>query len=319
VTPNTHSPKGETQAPSGPLPHLETFVEAAERGSFTAAARELGLTQAAVSQRIHQLETDLNTRLFCRESTGATLTDAGRRLYEFARRILDLTDEARAAVTGARREARGELLLAASSVPGQHLLPTILAEFRLRHPHVEVRVAVSDTDDVLRQVESGRAQLGLVGGQGGGSQLDFRRLAWDELVLVVPTGHAWWAKERVAVNDLLAQPLILREPGSGSRHCLERALERLGLVTSALNVTLELGSNEAIKEAVLARVGGAFLSRRTVERELRAGQLRAIEVASLTLDRSIYIVHNRRRVLPRPAQLFLAALRPEDDQNRLTP
>lgn len=295
----------------GRLPHLETFVEAAERGGFTAAARTLGLTQAAVSQRIHQLEVVLQTPLFHRESGGATLTDAGRRLHEYARRILDLTAEAMTAVTGKPSEARSELLLAASSVPGQHLLPAILATFRERHPQVQVRVSVSDTEAVFSQVEQGQAHLGLVGGQGGGPQLEFRRFACDELVLVVPKGHAWWRKKRVTVADLLSQPLIQRERGSGSRRCLERSLERLGVAASSLNVVLELGSGEAIKEAVLKRVGLAILSKRTVEKEVKAGQLKAVQVEALSLDRDIYLVRDRRRVLPASAQLFLILVKPE--------
>jgi DNA-binding transcriptional LysR family regulator len=298
---------------AGPLPHLETFAEAAERGSFTAAARYLGLTQPAVSQRIQQLEAAIGTPLFRREAGCATLTEAGRRLHAYARRILDLTAEARASVTGITNEVKGEFILAASSVPGQHLLPPVLATFRGRHPLVRVRVSVSDTEVVLREVEHGRAHLGLVGGQGGPAQLEFRRFACDELALVVPEGHAWWRRKRVSVSDLLTQPLIQRESGSGSRRCLELALERLGVTPSRLNVVLELGSGEAIKGAVLEGAGVAVLSRRSVEKEVTAGQLRAVPVEGLTLDRAIYVVRDRRRVLPGPAHLFLALVHPEPE------
>ncbi|HVK11977.1 MAG TPA: selenium metabolism-associated LysR family transcriptional regulator [Gemmataceae bacterium] len=289
-----------------PFPFLETFLEAAERGTFTAAGRALGLTQAAVSQRIHQLETALNTSLFRRQPGKVVLTDAGRTLYEYARRIQDLTAEAWAALTGTPGEARGELVLAASSVPGQYLLPTTLAAYRKQHPRVEVRVSVTDTDDVLRLVERGDAHLGLVGGQGGGSRLEFRKFAGDQLVLVVPAGHRWRRRRKVTVREFLAQPLIQRERGSGSRRCLERGLEGVGVTASSLNVVLELGSTEAIKEAVLRGVGLAILSRRAIEKEVRAGDLRAVEVDGLTLDRDIYLVRDRRRALPEPANLFLA-------------
>src|SRR5262245_54409874 len=184
------------------LPHLETFAEAAERGSFTAAARRLRVSQAAVSQRIGHLETLLNVPLFRRHAGRVTLTDAGRRLHEYARRILDLSAEARAAVTGAHDEVTGELVLAASSVPGQHLLPPTLAAFHEQHPAVQVRVSVSDTDAVFRELEEGHAHLGLVGGQGGGSHLEFRRVCCDELVVVVPRGHPWWRKDHVGLREL---------------------------------------------------------------------------------------------------------------------
>jgi LysR family transcriptional regulator, low CO2-responsive transcriptional regulator len=296
------------------FPNLETFLEAAERGTFTAAARHLGVTQAAVSQRIQQLEVALGAPLFRREGGRVSLTEAGRRLHEYARRIDDLTAEAWAAVTGRPAEPAGELVLAASSVPGQHLLPPTLAVFRRRHPRVRVRVSVSDTDDVLRHVERGEAHLGLVGGRGGGPHLEFRRFACDELVVVVPRGHPWWRKRVVALSDLVAQPLIQREPGSGSRRCLERSLERLGVAASDLNVVLELGSTEAIKEAVLRRVGVASLSSRAVGKEAKAGHLKALHVRGLTLDRDIFLVRDRRRILPRAAQLFLALVNPEPER-----
>jgi DNA-binding transcriptional LysR family regulator len=295
------------------LPHLETFAEAAERGSFTAAARHLGLTQAAVSQRVRHLETALRSRLFRRAADGVTLTDAGRRLHGFARRILALIAEARAAVTGVTDEVGGELVLAASSVPGQHLLPSVLTEFREGHPHVRVRMSVSDTASVLRQVETGEAHLGLTGGQGDAPHLEFRRLAGDELALVVPADHPWRRKRRVSVRDLLAQPLVQREEGSGTRRCMERALERAGVAPSRLTVALELGSTEAVKGAVLEGAGVAVLSRRAVERELVAKQLKAVPVDGLALDRDLYVVRDRRRVLPEAAELFLAFVNPEPE------
>jgi len=296
-----------------PLPHLETFAEAAERGSFSATARYLELTQAAVSQRIHQLEALLSTQLFHRDVGGVTLTESGKRLHGYARRIINLNTEAWAAVKGASQEVVGELVLAASSVPGQHLLPPTLAAFRKRHPRIQVRVAVSDTETVLHQVEQGQVHLGLVGGQGGGPTLVFRRFACDELVLVVPKGHPWWRKKRVPVAELLVQPLIQRERGSGSRRCLEHTLERLGVAASALNVTLELGSTEAIMEAVLQGMGLAVLSRRAVLKEVRAGRLNSIVVEGMTLGRDIYIVRDRRRVLPTAAELFLELVHPEPE------
>jgi DNA-binding transcriptional LysR family regulator len=301
------------------FPHLETFVAAADRGTFTAAGKALGLTQAAVSQRIHQLEVAVGRPVFRRGPTRVALTDAGRTLYEYARRMQELTAEAWTALTGETGAVAGELVLAASSAPGQHLLPPTLAVFHKRHPGVQVRVAVSDTDDVLRQVESGAAHLGLVGGRGGSSYLEFRRFACDELVLVVPRGHPWWRRREVSLADLMTQPLIQREPGSGSRRCLERSLERLGVALADLNVVLELGSTEAIKEAVARRVGLAVLSRRAVANAVKNRKLKAVHVAGLTLDRDIFLVRDRRQPLSAQARLFLALVNPEPERRPAKP
>ena len=288
------------------LPHLETFAEAAERGSFTAAARHLGLTQAAVSQRIHQLEAEVRTALFRRHAGGISLTAAGHRLHGYARRILDLSAQARAAVTGQPGEVAGDLRLAASSVPGHHFLPHVLAAFRARHPGVRVRLSVSDTAVVLNEVEQGQAHLGFVGGPGGGPDLEFRPFARDELAVVVPRGHPWWRRRQVPAAALADQPLVQREPGSGSRRCLELALERAGV--RALNVALELGSSETVKEAVLEGLGVAVLSRKAVHRELDAGTLHAVRVTGLPLDRDLFVVRDRRRALPTAAHLLVQLL-----------
>jgi DNA-binding transcriptional LysR family regulator len=292
----------------GPLPHLETFAAAAERSSFTAAARELGVSQAAISQRIQQLEDQLSTPLFRREGGRVALTAAGLRLHDYARRILDLSAEARQVVTGAPDSVAGALVIAASSVPGQHLLPHLLATFCERFPLVQVRVAVSDTEAALLQVERGRADLGFVGGAGGGPNLEFSRLTTDELVLVVPRRHPWWRRKQIVPADLIGQRLVQRERGSASRVCFEQSLEKSGTAASALNVVLELGSGEAVREAVLEGVGVAVLSRRAVQTEVRAGRLKPVRIDQLSLRRDLFIVRDRRRVLSAPARRFLAFL-----------
>lgn len=292
------------------LPFLATFTAAAERGSFTAVARHFGLSQAAVSQRIQQLEILLNTPLFRRTGGRVELTAAGRRLHGYARRILDLTAEAWRDVTGDQDEVTGELVLAASSVPGHHLLPHVLAGFGERYPLVTVRVTVSDTESALRLVEQGRAHLALVGGPGGGPNLEFRRFASDELVVVIPKRHPWWRKRRVTPAELRTQPIIQRERGSGSRRCFENSLERTGTDPSSLRVALELDSTEAIKGAVIEGMGIAVMSRLAVSDDLKTGRLKPLRVDGLALGRDISVVWDRRRVLSVPASHFLALVAP---------
>jgi DNA-binding transcriptional LysR family regulator len=295
---------------SDQLPHLETFARAAELGSFTATAQALGLTQAAVSQRIGALEQVLKVALFHRQGGRVFLAPAGQRLYPFAQSILSLHQEAREAVTGQKVPVAGELVLAASSVPGEHLLPAVLSVYHDRYPHIQVRASITDTATVVQQVEQGLAQLGLVGGQRDNPHLIFSCFACDRMVLVVPVAHPFATQDEVSLEQLCQQPVILREVGSGSRWCLEQALTRAGVSPRNLHVALELGSNEAIKEAVHQGLGLAVLSTHVVQKEVQSGHLRALEVKGLDLQREMYTVHDQRRGLPIPARLFLDLLGP---------
>jgi DNA-binding transcriptional LysR family regulator len=290
------------------LPHLETFAEAAERVSFTAAAKALGLTQAAVSQRIHALEQLLGISLFDRQGGHVLLSEAGHRLYGYAQRILALHRQAIEELTGRERPMGGELVLAASSIPGEHFLPDLLAVFRERHPHVQVRATAADSRQVLHQVEHGQAQLGLVGGKVDSPSLEYRPFGSDELSVVVPAGHPWGHRKRVSLEQLRQEPLILREAGSGSRWCLEQALARAAKSLGSFNVVLELGSNEAIKEALLRGLGVAILSTHTIRQEAEAGKLHPLPITDLPLKREMFVVWDRRRALPIPARLFLDLL-----------
>jgi DNA-binding transcriptional LysR family regulator len=290
------------------LPYLATFSKAAELSSFTAAAKALRLTQASVSQRVQVLEKAIGTPLFKRQGGRVLLTEAGRKLYDYAQRILDLHRQARREITGREAPPGGELSLAASSIPGEHLLPSLLSLFRKKHPHIRVRASVSDSMAVMTKVERGEVNLGLVGRKTDNPHLSFRYLASDKMVLVVPPGHALSRRKKVSVKQLPRHPLILREVGSGLRHCFEKSLDKAGLSLANLQVALELGSNEAIKEAVQRGVGIAILSTYAVQRELRAGQLHDLEVTDLHCDRDMYVVQDRKRVLPLPARLFLLFL-----------
>jgi DNA-binding transcriptional LysR family regulator len=291
-----------------PLPHLETFAEAAERSNFTAAARALGLTQAAVSQRIQTLERELGVPLFRRVGGKVELTDAGRRLHKYACRILDLHRQARREVTGHEAPVEGELAIGASSIPGDYFLPALLAAFGPRHPHVRVRAAISDSASVIGQLVRGEVSVGLVGRKPGDPHLECRHLADDRMVLVVPPGHILARRKSVILDRLAAHPLVLREAGSGLRHSFETALSQAGRSLADLRVALELGSNEAIQGAVLRGVGVAVLSALAVRKEVTTGRLVALKIDGLCCDREMFVVTDRRRVLPTPARLFVDLL-----------
>jgi DNA-binding transcriptional LysR family regulator len=287
------------------LPHLSTFVKAAEHGSFTAAASDLGITQAAVSQRIAALEGELRSSLFDRRAGRVALTEAGERLYEVARRILALHAEAREGLGGAHTKVAGDLPIAASSVPGECYLSALLSSFREKFPEVHVRASVSDSESVMKDVAKGEATLGLVGKKAEKKSLESRPIGTDVLVLVLPPSHPLAARKSISLSVLAREPLIIRERGSGTRCALRKSLERVGSSIEEMNVTLEMGSNAAIKDAVRRGLGASFVSRSTVERELSSGELKTIAVRGLVLTRTLYAVFHRRRPLSPAASAFL--------------
>jgi len=287
------------------LPHLSTFIRAAEQASFTAAASQLGITQAAVSQRIAVLEKELRVSLFNRQAGRIALTEAGQRLYEYARQILDLHEQARTSLGGSHPPISGDLPIAASSVPGEYFLPPLLSAFQAEYPQVHVRATVSDSGLVLKDIEKGRATLGLVGQKTENPNLEYRTIGSDCLVLIVHSRHPSVGRKTVSLTALKGERLIIREPGSGSRCALEQGLARAGSSLAALNVTLELGSNAAIKDAVRRGLGVAFLSQLAVQKELGSEELQTVAVKGLDLTRHFYVVFHRRRPLPPAAAVFL--------------
>ncbi|MCI0641463.1 MAG: LysR substrate-binding domain-containing protein [Gemmataceae bacterium] len=290
---------------NGEIPHLETFCKAAELLNFTAAAEALSLTQAAVSQRIRALEDDVGVSLFDRQSGRVFLSAQGQILNEFAQRILQLHRQARAALGQSLPEVEGELRLAASTVPAEHLLPALLQSLQKRFPKIHVAATVGDSDAVLLWLETGKVSLALVGRPGAAAWADSKPFARDHLVLVLPPEHQLAKRAKIRLEDLAGESLILREKGSASRACFEAGLDARGRKLDELRVSLELGSNEAIKEAVLRGAGLAFLSAFTVRHDSETGRLVSLTIADLELTRDLYVVTDRRRVLPPPARAFL--------------
>lgn len=287
------------------LRHLQTFVIAVEMQSFTRAANVLGVTQAAVSQHIAALEKELRVSLFKRSSRSVVSTEPGRTLYECARRIVDLAEEAQERVTRQPKTLRGTLKIAASTVPSEWLLPELLAGFRRIYPDVRQFVSVSDSASAIRAVDSGEVELGIVGELPRAAKLWAKAIASDQLTLVVPPEHPFASAEEVTIEEFRSEPLIVREPDSGSRRCVEQALSKAGLAANEWNITMEVNSNEAIRAAVERGVGVAFLSMQAVSRDIRDGRLVSVRIEAVHAERSLYLVTDPERMPTRPARSFL--------------
>lgn len=286
------------------LYHLETFYRVARVLNFSRAAEELSLSQSAVSRHIEALEQHFGMELFTRSGRGVTLTEAGLRLQEYAERILNLADEANRALAELKNLETGRLWLGASTTPGNYLLGPVIAAYQQRYPGVELRLDIHDSQTVFRSVQEGKADVAVLGGPPEGAGVDIEPCIQDELLLVMAPHHPLAARADIGPHDLQAVRLFLREPGSHTRETVEEHFRSRRLTLGQVS---ELGSTEAIKQAVASGGGVSFLSRHAVALELRSGILVPGAGADCRIRRQFVLAYPKGRRRP-PAVLAFAAL-----------
>ena len=287
------------------LRRLEIFVKVAELGSFSRAAEALFLTQPTVSEHVRALEEELGVQLLDRLGRGATPTRAGQILLGYARRMLTLSREARQAIDQFQGRLSGELIVGGSTIPGEYVLPALIGQFKAKYPDISISLLIGSSRQVAEWVDEGRVEVGVVGARPTPRALESRELMSDELVVVVSVEHAWSGRETATLAELRDEPLIVRERGSGSREALERALAEAGTSLTAFRVAGEMGSTQAIKQAVRAGVGISLISKRAVEDECRASLLACVRVRDLKVWRAFYLVTHRERTRSPLAEAFL--------------
>ena len=287
------------------LRRLEIFVKVAELGSFSRAGESLFLTQPTISEHIRALEDELGVQLLDRLGRGTAPTRAGRLLLGYATRMLALAREARQAVDQFQGRMTGELVVGGSTIPGEYVLPALVGQFKRKYPEISISLLIGSSQLVSDWVEEGRVEVGIIGAPPGARALESAALMGDELVVVVPPDHPWVPRGTVDVASLMEEPFLLRERGSGSREALERALGDHGVELSAFRIVGEMGSTQAIKQAVRAGVGVALISRRAVRDECRAGLVACVAIEGLRITRDFHRVTHRDRSRSPLAQAFV--------------
>ncbi len=284
---------------------LEVFARVVDTRSFSRAAEALHLTQSTVSEHMRLLEEEIGSRLFDRLGRETLPTRAGELLFGYAQRLLTLRTEALQSLQQFLGQVAGSLLVGASTIPGEYVLPPLIGAFREKFPQVSIALEIGDTREIAEAVVGGRVELGVVGARPDQRMLHAVELMPDELVVVVPPGHAWFGRRLVTLEELKPEPLIVREPGSGSRQALEKALDEAGLGLGGLRVIAEMGSTSAIKQAVKAGVGLSFISKRAVDEECRHGLLWCMKIKDLRFTRHFYVVTHAGRSRSPLCQAFL--------------
>ena len=287
---------------------LEVFCKIVELRSFSRAAEAVLLTQPTVSGHIKALEEELDLRLFDRAGRNVTPTRAGELLHGYARRILALREEAQQAISEHRGGLKGHLAIGGSSIPGAYILPPLLAMFKRDHPEVTIGLHISGSRDIVRSVIEGAAELGMVGARFEEGRVQYEPFAQDELILAVAASHPWARRSTVRPTELMGQPFVMRERGSGTRKVMEEALARRDLDAGGLRVVLEVTGNEAVRQAVKAGAGVAVISRRAIEDDIRCKLVAALRVQGMKLVREFFLVTHRSRSRSPLGKTFLAFL-----------
>jgi len=292
------------------LRQLEIFCKVVELGSFTQAAEAVHLAQASVSERIANLERVVGAPLLDRLGRETVTTAVGQRLYERAVELLAAKRSISLEIEGLLGVERGTLLVGASTIPGEYILPERIARFRESSPGVLVRVLAGDSTEVIGMVERGDVELGFVGSASDRESLGFEPIWDDRLVLAVPAGHRLAGRKSIRVDQLRDEQFVMREPGSGTRQTIERALGESGSGEAPeLAVVAELGSTAAVKQAVVQGLGVSILSRRALDLEIASGAVRALRVQRLPLDRHVYLAVDERRTRSPICERFVEFLR----------
>lgn len=296
------------------LDHLRILKAIAAEGSFKRAAESLYISQPAVSLQIQNVEKQLDVPLFDRGGRRAQLTEAGQLLLEYGDRILALCQEACRAVDDLQKLQGGTLILGASQTTGTYLIPRMMGLFRHLYPQVAVQLHVHSTRRTCWSLVNGQVDLAIIGGEVPAElaeSISVTPYAEDELALVLPASHPLAVSDQIAKEDLYKLNFITLDAQSTIRKVIDQVLLRANIDPRRLRVEMELNSIEAIKNAVQAGLGAAFLSVTAIDKELQLGDMRCIKIENVVIKRTLSLITNPNRYRSRATDTFCREILPQ--------
>ena len=287
------------------LAELRVFLTVASERSFSRAAAKLHRTQPAISQAIRRLETEIGEPLFDRSSKDGTMTAPGRVLFELAQQMINLRHGAHAAIRDLKGLHRGKLSLSANEYTVMYLMP-LLPVFRARHPHIKIDVKRSLASRISSEILTRETEIGIISFKPNDPSITAVPVLTDELALIVPISHPLAGKTTVSVRELGAESFVAHNVPSPYRERVVRTFEKY---RTPLNISIELPTLEAIKRFVEAGMGVALVPRLTAQVEISRGQVAALVVREMKLERKLYVVYRKGATLSHAARAFLRVAR----------
>lgn len=298
---------------------LQVFLAAVEAHSFSGAARKLYLTQPAVSQQIQALERRLRVDLFERRAGHIALTEAGEELLPLARQMVNHALRIQESMAARRGVVTGRLKIGCTTTPGKYILPWLVGSFCQLHPQVQIAVQVVPRSDLVCKLQREEINFGIMSGQVENADLVYDEVMEDELVLAVPLNHPFTKEERVSLDRLRGETIILREEHAGTRVTMLEELESAGLDLDSLQFApFELGAAEGVIAAVRAGWGISWVSKVAAMCAVEMGKIGIVQVEGLQLLRTIYLVSHRLRIETNAHRKFYEYVRSPEGRAILT-
>jgi DNA-binding transcriptional LysR family regulator len=269
---------------------LEVFYTVAKRLSFTKAAAELFITQPAVTKHIHELEDQYKTKLFERKGNHIALTNTGELLLHHAEKVFELYRNIEFDINALNKRKEGLLRLGASTTIAQYIVAPLLARFRSKFPDVQLSLVTGNTEQVEKYLLSKEIEMGIIEGYSKNPEISYHEFLKDEIVLVCSSKHPLANRNSLEADELKGIRFVLREQGSGTLEVIDHALKKAGINHSELRVEIRLGNTESIKSYLLNAPCMAFLSVHAIVDEVKRGELKIIDVAHLSIERSFYLI-----------------------------
>ena len=293
------------------LKQLEAFVQVAEGGSFSKAAKQLFLTQPTISAHISSLEKELNARLFVRNTKEVKLSDDGKDLYRYARQMIDLQKKIEERFETGKEESKHLITIAASTIPAQYILPKILMKFNERYPKEQFKVMETDSARAIEHVINHTADIGFTGTVMEKKNCKYIPFYWDELVVITPNNEKFRRLREIGspLDWIMNEPIIMREEGSGTRKEAERQLRENGIEVESLNIIASIENTETIKRSVGNGLGVSVLSKLAAQDELIHGRILSFSLPSQRGGRNLNIVYNKNFHLPQAVEKFIKVTR----------
>jgi LysR family transcriptional regulator, transcriptional activator of the cysJI operon len=284
--------------------YLNTFLTVSRTHSFSVAAKELKTSQGTVSHHIAALEEYFEAELFKRTANGVDLTNEGATLKETAEQILQQAQDAKAKISVAKHKLAGTIRIAASTIPEEHIIPGLIAEFQKKHPDVKFKIKAEDSLSSLNSLQANNADFAAVGTiRGFEEKFDYIEVGEEQLVLITACNHDLASRKSVKLADLVKYPFISREETSGTRKEIEKLLETNAISALNLKTVFELGSTESVITAVSESRGVSIISSIAAKKAQAAGLVKIISIIEAKNSRKLYMVRTKKALL-KPSEAF---------------